>query len=143
MRAVLPTHGKEAHRCNGPDPIPVLIHLPMPTAARKFVITDDLGGTFLRSVHATVSTAGSTATTVDVENVTNADPLLTTAVTIDATETTSYTAAVPHVMDTSGSPPLNYCLRGDVLEVTATKGTGAADLTVLLEFGPRVVRLTP
>ena len=24
MRAVLPAHGKEAHRCNGPDPIPVL-----------------------------------------------------------------------------------------------------------------------
>ena len=68
MRAVLPAHGKEAHRCNGPDPIPVLVHLKIFTDitavaagddARRFVVTDDLGGTRLRSVHATVTTVGS------------------------------------------------------------------------------------
>ena len=60
MRAVIPIHGKESHRANGPDPIPVLVHLKIfddLTAAaagddaRRFVVTDDLGGTRLRSVH--------------------------------------------------------------------------------------------
>lgn len=143
MRDVLPAHGKTDHRCNGPDPIPVLIHLPVPGATRRYVVTDDCGGTFLRSVHATVSTAGSTATTVDVENITNTDPVMVTPTTIDSGDTTSWDAATPHEMDDSGDPPTNYVLRGDVLEVTATKGTGAADLTVLLEFGPRTVRVTP
>jgi hypothetical protein len=143
VRAVLPAHGKVAHRCNGPDPIPVLIHLPVPAASRKFVVTDDLGGTFVRSVHATVSTAGSSATTVEVENLTNADPILSTATTIDSGDTTSYDAATPHVVDGTGTPPINYVLRGDVLEVTATKGSGATDLVVLLEFGPHVVKVTP
>ena len=82
-------------------------------------------------------------TTVEVENVTNADPLLTTDTTIDSGDTTSYDAATQHVVDDSGTPPVNYVARGDVLEVTATKGTGAADLVVLLEFGPKTVRLTP
>jgi len=140
---VLPAHGKDAHRCNGPDPIPVLIHLPMPSATRRFVVTDDLGGTFLRSVHATLSTAGSGDTTVDVENVTNTDPLMLTPTTVDAGDTSSWPSVAPHEMDDTGDPPTNYVLRGDVLEVTATMGTGAADLTALLEFGPRTVRLTP
>lgn len=115
----------------------------MPTATRRFVVTDDLGGTFIRSVHATVSTAGTSATTVDVENITNADPILTTVTTIDSGDTTSYDAATPHVVDGTGTPPINYVVRGDVLEVTGTKGTGAADLVVLLEFGPHVVKVTP
>ena len=46
-------------------------------------------------------------------------------------------------MDDTGNPPINLVMRGDVLEVTATMGTGADDLTVLLEFGPSIVRLTP
>lgn len=138
-----PTHHSRSHRCNAPDGIPVLIHLPMPTTSRRFVVTDDLGGTFVRSVHATVSTDGSSTTTVAVENVTNTDDLLTVDTTIDSGETTSYTAATPHEVDTTGTPPVNYVLRGDVLEVTATMGTGAADLTVLLEFGPQIVTVTP
>lgn len=142
-RAVLPIHGAGHHRANGPDPIPVLIHLPMPSTSRRFVVTDDLGGTFLRSVHATVSTSGSGATTVEVENETNGDPLLLVDTTIDAGDTTSYSATVPHEIDGTGTPPVNLCSRGDVLLVEVTLGTGAADLTVLLEFGPRTIRLTP
>lgn len=72
-----------------------------------------------------------------------ADPMQTTDTTIDSGDTTSYDAATPHVMDTSGTPPVNYVERGDVIEFTATKGTGAADLVVLAEFGPMVIRLTP
>ena len=82
MRAILPAHGKVDHRCNGPDPIPVLVHLKIfsDTAAaaagddaRRFVTTDDLGGTFLRSVHATVTTVGGSTTGIQIHNLTNAD----------------------------------------------------------------------
>lgn len=117
----------------------------MPTTTRRYVVTDDCGGTYLRSVNATLSTAGSSTTTVSVvkdPDGTN-DPLQTTDTTIDSGDTTSWDAATPHVMDTSGDPDTNYIERGDVLEVTATMGTGADDLTVLLEFGPQIVRLTP
>ena len=130
------------HRANSTDPIPVLIHLPMPAATRRFVVTDDLGGTYVRSVHATVSTDGTGATTVEVENLTNVDNIMATDTTIDIGDTTSYSSAVPHVMDTTGTPPLNRVLRGDVLEVTVTMGAGAADCTVLLEFGPQIMRTT-
>ena len=153
MRAVLPAHGKEAHRCNGPDPIPVLVHLKIFTDttavaagddARRFVVTDDLGGTRLRSVHASVTTVGSGATVVQVHNLTNADDLLSTRTTIDASETTSYTAATPHVVNTTGTPPINYITRGDVLRIDVdTAGSGAKGLEVLLEFGPNVIRVTP
>lgn len=153
MRAVLPAHGKEAHRCNGPDPIPVLVHLRIfsdTTAvatgndARRFVVTDDLGGTRLRSAHATLTTAGSSTTTVQVHNLTNADDLLSTLTTIDSGDTTSYDAATPHEVDDTGTPPVNLMSRGDVLRVDVdAAGTGAMGLEVLLEFGPNVVRLTP
>lgn len=139
----MPAHGKDQHRCNGPDPIPVLIHLPMPTTTRRYVVTDDCGGTYLRSVHATLSTEGSSDTEVDVENITNSDPLMATPTTIDSGDTTSYSSATPHEMEETGTPATNFVLRGDVLEITASMGTGADDLTVLLEFGPRVVRVTP
>lgn len=144
-RAVLPAHGRDQHRCNGPDGIPVLIHLAISTdlGERRFVATDDLGGTYIRSVHATLGVPGSTATTVAVENETNADDLLTTDVTIDSSETSSYDAATQHVVDRSGDPQVNYVQRGDVFHVTATLGTGADELTVLLEFGPDKISLTP
>lgn len=145
MRAVLPAGAAARHRANGPDPIPVLIHLPVPGASRRFVVTDDLGGTYLRSVHATLSTTGSSATTITVVKDPDgaADPMQTTDTTVDSGETTSYTAATPHVMDTSGTPAANYVERGDVIEFSAAKGTGAADLVVLAEFGPNIIRKTP
>ena len=147
MREILPVHGQRDHRCNGPDPIPVLIHLAISTTllVRRFVVTDDLGGTFLRSVHASVSTPGSgTSTFVVVKDPDGTPvPLQTTDTTIDSSETTSYTAATPHVMDDSGTPAENYMLQGDVIEVTVTLGSGADDPTALLLFGPNIIRLTP
>lgn len=145
MRAVLPAGANSRYRCNGPDPIHVLIHLPVPAATRRFVVTDDLGGTFLRSVHATISTAGSSASTITAvkdPDGTN-DPLLTTDTTIDSGDTTSYDADTQHVVDDSGDPQVNYMERGDVIEVTVTSGTGADDPVVLLEFGPNKIPLSP
>lgn len=111
--------------------------------ARRFVVTDDLGGTFLRSAHATVTTVGSSVTTVQVHNLTNADDLLTTVTDIDSGDTNSYAATDQHVVDTSGTPAVNYCLRGDVLRIDVdAAGTGAKGLEMLLEFGPQIVRST-
>lgn len=152
MRAVLPTHGKDGHRANGPDPIPVLVHLKVcsdTTAVstgndqRRFVVTDDLGGTFLRTVHATVSTSGSSDTEVQIHNLTTGDDLLSTVTTIDSGDTTSYSSASPHEIDETGDPQVNYITRGDVLRVDVdAAGSGAMGLEVLLEFGPNMIRLT-
>lgn len=151
-RAVLPTHGKEAHRCNGPDPIPVLVHLKVfadGTAAssgddaKRFTVTDDLGGTYLRSAHATVTEAGTGATEVQVFNITTADDLLTTTTTIDAGDSTSYSSATPHAVDDTGAPQVNFITRGDVLRIDVDTGSDATGLEVLLEFGPNKIRVTP
>lgn len=148
-----PGYHARVHRANGADAIPVLVHLKVfadDTAvstgddARRFVVPDDLGGTYLRSAHATVSTVGSTTTTVQIHSVTNADDLLSTTTTIDASETTSYTATTPHVVDDTGTPQVNYITRGDVLRVDVDgAGTGAKGLEVLLEFGPQIIKVTP
>lgn len=148
-----PVYHARTHRCNAPDGMPVLVHLKIfddATAAtagddaRRFVVTDDLGGTRLRSAHASVSTASSSGVvTVMVHNITTATDLLSTATTIDANETTSYTAATPHVVNATGTPPVNYITRGDVLRVDVdTAGTGAKGLEVLLEFGPAILDVT-
>lgn len=147
-RPVIVRHGED-HRCNGPNPIPVRIHLPIPLFSvgdnkRRFVVDDDLGGTYLRAVHAKVHTVGSTTTTIQVHNVTRSIDVLLVKTTIDASETTSFTAAVDHKMDTSGTPAKNYCALGDVLRVDIDgKGTGANGLEVTLDFGPQIQRLTP
>ena len=144
-------HGQKTHRANGNDPIPVLVHLKIfgdtapATAgndARRFVVTDDLGGTFLRSVNITVTTVGGSSTGVQIHNLTNADDVLSTIATIDTGDTTSYDSAAPHEVDTSGTPPINRCLRGDVLRVDVDDGSDAMGLEVLLEFGPQLAKLT-
>ena len=147
-----PSYHARDHRANSTDAIPVLVHLKVfsdadavttGNDARRFVVTDDLGGTFLRSAHATVTTVGSSTTTVQVHNLTNTDDLLSTETDIDSGETTSYTAATPHVVDRSGTPSVNYINRGDILRVDVdAAGSGAKGLEVLLEFGPQVVRST-
>ena len=160
MRAVLPTHGREAHRCNGPDPIPVLVHLKIfddSTAAsagndaRRFVVTDDLGGTSLRSAHFTVTTESTSGTLqLQVANLTAGTlDLLSTPTRIDAGESSSYTHGTAHVIATAdaafggGTFPTNYMTRGDVLRVDVdAAGTGAKGLEALLEFGPPILKIT-
>ena len=145
-------HGQKTHRANGTDPIPVLIHLKIfsdTTAAtagndaRRFVITDDLGGTYIRSVNITVTTVGGSSTGVQIHNLTNVDDVLTTIATIDTGDTNSYDSAVPHDVDTSGTPPVNRVLRGDILRVDVDDGSDAMGLEVLLEFGPQISKVTP
>lgn len=158
-----PVYHARTHRCNSPDGMPVLVHLKIfddETAvtsgddARRFVVTDDLGGTRLRSAHASVTTA-STSGTVALQVVNLNGPvagtvdLLSTVTSIDATEFTSYTGTVQHVVNTGtisfngGTFPTNYIQRGDVLRIDIdAAGTGAKGLEALLEFGPPILKIS-
>jgi hypothetical protein len=111
--------------------------------AKRFTVTDDLGGTFLRSAHATLTTDASSATEIQVHNITTGDDLLATTTTIDTGSTTSYDSATPHVVDRTGDPQVNFITRGDVLRVDVADGSDGMGLEVLLEFGPDRIPVTP
>lgn len=152
-----PVYHNRTHRCNAPDGIPVLVHVKLfrDTQAatvgdnvRRFVVTDDLGGTRLRSVHLTNTTESTSGTVLlQVANLSAGTlDLLTTRTSIDVGESSSYTAAVPHVVGTAdavfhgGTFPTNYMTRGDVLRFDMdAAGTGAKGLEALLEFGPAIL----
>ena len=142
-------HGRD-HRANGPNPIAVLLHkkvfadtFAVATSGGEFylTITDDLGGTYLRSAHAALTTAGGGDLEVQVRNVTEAVDMLSTVVTVDAGETNSYTSAAPHVVDITGTPANNRVSRGDQLRIDIDTASGTG-LEMLLEFGPQLVKLT-
>lgn len=100
------------------------------TGDAKFVfwIPDDLDNTELVGAAAGVSVAGTV--TVQIRNVTQAFDFLSTKITIDSGEYTSYTAAIPPVI-TANQP----VAKGDriAIDVDAAGGT-AEGLGVLLEF---------
>lgn len=156
-----PFYHARTHRANSPDGIPVLVHLKVfddTTAAatgddaRRFVVTSDLGGTRLRSAHASVSTASTSGTVLmQVVNMTAGTvDLLSTRTEIDAGEFTSYTGTVQHVVNTGtigfaggGTFPTNYITQGDVLRIDVdAAGTGAKGLEALLEFGPPLLKIS-
>lgn len=116
---------------------------PVATTGGEFyvTVTDDLGGTYLRSAHAALTVAGG-ALAVQVHNVDTAVDMLSVGITVDAAERTSYTAATEHEVDTSGTPPNNYVSRGDLLRIDIDTASGTG-LELLLEFGPQVIRITP
>lgn len=152
MRAVLPAHGRGAHGPNGPDPIPAKFEIKLfgddedlSTGDGRFYldIDDDLGGTFLRYVRAFVSTAGSSATIIQLHNVDAAVDMLSTRVTIDSSEKSSRTAT-PYVIDQTGTPPNNYVEAGQQVRIDIdSAGTGAKGLGISLHFGPDIIYLTP
>ena len=145
----MPGYHSRVHRANGPDPIPVLLHkkvfadaTAVSTGGGEFylTITDDLGGTYLRSAHAALTTAGGVDLELQVHNVTEAVDMLTAVITVDAGDLNSYTSAAPHEVDTSGTPANNRVSRGDQLRVDVDTAAGVG-LEVLLEFGPQLVKL--
>lgn len=98
-----------------------------------FTIPDELDGAFIESIHASVEVAGTTGTTdIQVHNVTDATDILSTKVTIDSGELTSYTAATAHVVNTSN----RTVSTGDKLrfDVDAVSTTAAKGLTVIIKF---------
>lgn len=97
-------------------------------------IPEQLNGMNLSAVHARVITAPVGATvSIQIHNVTDAADMLSTALTIDATETGSDSAATPAVINTSADDVVtNDLLRIDIDQVGSS--TAGAGLIVRLEF---------
>jgi 2-hydroxy-3-keto-5-methylthiopentenyl-1-phosphate phosphatase len=85
------------------------------------------------AVFATVTTVSSSGLpTIQIANITNANDVLSTAITIDASEFTSDTAATPAVVNSSN----NTLATGDRIRVDVdVAGTGAKGLSVGLIIG--------
>jgi hypothetical protein len=79
-----------------------------------FVVPDELSGMNLIRVSATVITPGVTGvTTISVYNLTDTVDMLSTQMTIDSTEYSTRSAAIPAVIDTAHDDVLT----GDVLRI--------------------------
>jgi hypothetical protein len=89
-------------------------------------------GLSLTAAHAYVTTASSSGLpSVGLRNVTTGFAMLTTNITIDANETTSYTAATPAVIDAARK----VVSTGDLIAIdVAAAGTGARGLGTILTF---------
>lgn len=98
-----------------------------------FAIPADLNGANLKSAHAYVTTVSSSGLpTVQIRNVTQTADMLTTKVSIDASEFTSYTAATQPVVDAANDDVAT----GDRIAIDVdVAGTGARGLGVILTFG--------
>jgi lysophospholipase L1-like esterase len=99
-----------------------------------FTVPADLDGWSLVDADASLVTVSSSGLpTVQLHNLTDAVDMLSTRITIDANERTSYTATAP-VIDTAN----DEVSTGDLLRVDVdVAGTGAKGLSVLLAFaGP-------
>lgn len=104
------------------------------TGDGKLIVVADatLNGLVLSAAHAYVTTVSSSGTpTVQIHNITDAVDILSTAITIDASEFTSYSAATPPVINTSNDD----IATGDRIRVDVdVAGTGAKGLGVILTF---------
>ena len=102
------------------------------TPIKTITIPASLNGANLTDADAAIYTVGSAGlTTVRIYNVTDAVNVLSTNITIDAGERTSYTAATPPVINTT----YDDVATGDRLAFyVKTIGTGAKGLDVLLVF---------
>lgn len=96
------------------------------------VIPRSVGGMRLVAAHAFVTTASSSGTpTVQIRNVTTAHDLLSTRITIDTSEFTSYTAATQPVINST----YDEVSTGDLIAVDIdVAGTGAQGLGVVLTW---------
>ncbi len=140
-------HGRD-HLPTGADPIPnwpggnVVYPIKVFTDTQTVVVGDgafgfvvtsleEIAGKNLVAVSAYVTTVSSSgAITVQVRNVTGAADMLSTPITIDASEFTSDTAAAP-VIDTSNDD----VALGDLIAIDIdADGTGATGLGVILAF---------
>jgi hypothetical protein len=97
-----------------------------------FCIPARMNGWNLIAAHAFVTTVSSSGLpTVQIRNVTDAVDMLSTKVSIDASEFTSYTAAAAPVIDTAHDDVAT----GDLIAIDVdVAGTGAKGLGVILTF---------
>lgn len=97
-----------------------------------FFIPPELNGYNLVDADAAVSTVSSSGTpTIQIANVTDSVDMLSTLITIDVSEKTSYTAAIAPVINTA----TDDVATGDNLRIDVdVAGTGAKGLTIILSF---------
>lgn len=97
-----------------------------------FTVPTLLNGHNLVAAHAALTTVSSSGLpTVQIANVTDSVDMLSTKISVDASELTSYTAATPPVIDTAHDDVAT----GDLLRVDVdVAGTGAKGLMVILTF---------
>lgn len=97
-----------------------------------FLVPQELNGYNLVGANAFVTTVSSSGTpTIQIRNVTDAVDMLSTRITIDANEYTSYTAAAAAVVDAT----YDDVATGDRLAVDVdVAGTGAKGLGIVLTF---------
>lgn len=141
------TTGTDAARAVTPDGLagsdfgkavyPILIDAPGTTLATGdgkafIVIPPELNGMNLVDADAFVSTVSSSGTpSFQIHNLTDAVDMLSTNITIDASERTSYTAATPPVINTANDDVAT----GDILRIDVDgAGTGAKGAGVILTF---------
>jgi hypothetical protein len=112
--------------------IPKLVPLSVADGVESIYIPSELNGCNLVGVVAIVDTVSSSGTpTVQVRNVTDAVDMLSTPITIDANERTSYSAAAQPVIDTAHDDVAT----GDEIAIDIdVAGTGTKGLTVYLRF---------
>jgi len=100
-----------------------------------FAISAELNAMNLADADAYVTSVSTSGTpTIQIRNITNGNAdMLSTPITIDANENTSYTAATPAVVDTSN----DTVTTGDLVTVDVdVAGTGAKGLGIILKFIP-------
>lgn len=98
-----------------------------------FAISAELNGMDLTEAQAYVTTVSSSGNvTAQVRNITNSNvDMLSTPITIDANENTSYTAAVPSVVNTSN----DNVATGNLIAIDIdAAGTGAKGFGIILTF---------
>ena len=97
-----------------------------------FACDDSMNGLNLVDADAYVTTVSSSGLpTVQIRNITQTADMLTTKISIDASEFTSYTAAAAPVIDTANDDVAT----GDLIAVDVdVAGTGAKGLGVILAF---------
>ena len=134
-------HGRD-HSPNGADPIAATYEIKVAADVDTvvtgdgqfiFAIPSDLNGTNLIDAQAYVTTVSSGATaTIQIRNVTDAVDMLSTRITIDPSEFTSYTAATSRVIDTTKD---DVATSDRIAVDVDDAGTGAKGLGVILRFG--------
>ncbi len=98
----------------------------------QFCIPASFNGYKLTAAKAFLTTASTSGLpTIQIRNVSNAQNMLSTAITIDATELTSYTAATAEVPNNS----TNTVATGNLIAIdVSVAGTNAKGLGVILTF---------
>ena len=97
-----------------------------------FAISDDMDGMTLVDADAYVTTVSSSGLpTIQLRNITQAVDMLSTRITIDVSEFTSYTAAAPPVINVAND---DVAVADRIAIDVDVAGTGAKGLGVLLEF---------